>query len=88
MFILSLNKEHQLKEWTTILEIARINNFPDNILFRLRQQIEHKSARTTIPKEPKINTKLTTFTNVSPQIRKVTNLFKHLLTYSMEQSPS
>jgi hypothetical protein len=64
MFRLPLNKEHQRKEWTTILEIARSNNFPDNILFRLRQQIEHKIARTTIPTEPKTNTKWTTFTYV------------------------
>jgi hypothetical protein len=43
MFKLSLSQVHQLKEWTTVLEIARSNNFPDNILFRLRQQTEHKN---------------------------------------------
>ena len=32
MFSLPLNKENPLKEWTTILDIARSNNFPDNIL--------------------------------------------------------
>ena len=37
MYNLPLKKENQLKEWTTILEIARSNNFPDNILIRLRQ---------------------------------------------------
>jgi len=36
MFTLPLNKEHQHKEWTTILEIARSNNFPENLLIRLR----------------------------------------------------
>jgi len=77
MYSLPLNKENQLKEWTTILEIARSNNFPDKILIRLRQQILQKINRTTPPKEPKNNTKWTTFTYVSPQIRKITNLFRH-----------
>jgi hypothetical protein len=74
MYSLSLNKENQLKEWTTILEIARSNNFPDNILIRLRQQILQKINHTTPPKS---NTKWTTFTYVSPQIKKITNLFQH-----------
>jgi hypothetical protein len=77
MFSLPLNKENQLKEWTTILEIARSNNLPDNILIRLRQQIHKKIDCTTPPMESKSNTKWTTFTYVSPQIRKITNLFRH-----------
>jgi len=77
MFSLSLNKENPLKEWTTILDIARSNNFPDNILIRLMQQIQQNIARTTPPTESKNNTKWTTFTNVSPQIRKITNIFRH-----------
>jgi uncharacterized protein (UPF0147 family) len=77
MFKLPLNKENQLKEWTTILNIANSNNFPKNILIRLRQQIQQKINHTPPPTGPKSNTKWTTFTYVSPQIRKVTNLFKH-----------
>jgi len=77
MFNLPLNKENQLKEWTTILDIARSNNFPDNILISLRQQIQQKIDCTTPPTGPKSNTKWTTFTYVSPQIRKITNLFRH-----------
>jgi len=77
MFKLSLNKENQLKEWTTILDTARSNNFPDNILIRLRQQIQQKIERTSPTTGPKSNTKWTTFTYVSPQIRKITNLFRH-----------
>jgi len=77
MFSLPLNKGNQLKEWTTILDIARSNNFPDNILIRLRQQIQQKIDRTTPPTGSKNNTKWTTFTYVSPQIRKITNIFRH-----------
>jgi len=77
MFTLPLNKEHQHKEWTTILEIARSNNVPENLLIRLRQQTQQRIAHTTPPTGSKSNTKWTTFTYVSPQIRKITNLFKH-----------
>jgi len=77
MFRLPLNKEHQLKEWTSKLDIARSNNFPDNILIRLRQQIQQKIDRTTPPMGSKSNTKWTTFTYVSPQIKKIRNLFRH-----------
>jgi hypothetical protein len=73
MYNLPLNKEKQLKEWTTILKIARNNNFPDNLLFRLRQQTIQKINLTTPPKGPQNNTKWTTFTYTSPQIRKITN---------------
>jgi hypothetical protein len=76
-FSLAFNKENQLKEWTTILDIAKSNIFPDNILIRLRQQIQQKIDRTTPPTGSKSNTKWTTFTYVSPQIRKITNLFRH-----------
>jgi hypothetical protein len=76
MFTLPLNKEHQHKEWTTILETARSNNFPENLIIRLRQQIQQRITRTTTPTGSKSNTKWTTFTRISPQIRKITNLFK------------
>jgi hypothetical protein len=56
MYSLPLNKENQLKEWTTILEIARSNNFPDNILIRLRQQMLQKINRTTPHRGYKSNT--------------------------------
>ena len=74
MLTLSPNKEHQHKEWITILKSAQSNNFPRNILIRLRQQ---RITRTTPLTESKINTKWMTFTYISPQIRKITNLFKH-----------
>jgi hypothetical protein len=59
---LPLNQENQQKEWTTILDIARNNNFPDNLLIKLRQQTLQKINRTTPPKDPQHNTKWTTFT--------------------------
>jgi hypothetical protein len=77
MYNLPLNKENQQKEWTTILQTARNNNFPDNLLIRLRQQTLQKINRTTPPKGPQNNTKWTTFTYTSPLTRKITNLFKH-----------
>ena len=77
MFKLPLNKENRFNEWITILEIARSNNFPDNIIFNLRQQIQQKINRTSPPTGPKSNTKWTTFTYVSPQIRKITNIFRN-----------
>ena len=78
MFIFPLNKEHQHKEWATILEIARSNNVPENLLIRLRQQIQQRlTCTSTPPTGSKNNTKWMTFTYVSPRIRKITNLFKH-----------
>jgi len=76
-FKLPLNKENQLKELTTLLDIARSNNFPHNILISLRQQIKQKIDHTSTPTGPKSNTKWATFIYLSPQIRKITNLFRH-----------
>ena len=42
-----------------------------------RQQIQQKIDHTSPPTGPKSNTKWTTFTYVPPQIRKITNLFRH-----------
>jgi len=56
MFSPPLNKENQLKEWTTILDIARSNNFPDTLI-RLRQQIQEEINHTTPPTGSKSNTK-------------------------------
>jgi hypothetical protein len=74
---LPLSKKHQNIEWTTILEIAQNNNVPENILIRLKQQIQHRLAHPKPPTKPKNKTKWTTFTYTSQQIRKITNLFKH-----------
>jgi hypothetical protein len=69
-----LNKENKRKEWDTIRKIARNNNFPQDIIKKLKNHIEHNKTC----QKPKDNTtkKWTTFTYYSPQIRKVTNLYK------------
>jgi len=77
LYSLSFNGENQIKECTTTLDIARSNIFSDNILINLRQRIQQKIDRTTPPTGSKSNTKWTTFTYVSPQIRKITNIFRY-----------
>jgi hypothetical protein len=70
-----LNKENKRKDWDTIHKIAWKNNFPQNIIKKLKNHIEHNKTHQK-PKN-KTTKKWTTFTYYSPQIRKVTNLFKH-----------
>jgi len=47
MLNLPLNAEHQQREWSTILHIARHNGFPPTIIQKLRHQIKHKARHTT-----------------------------------------
>jgi hypothetical protein len=77
MLTLPLKKKHQNLEWNIILEIAQKNNFPEHILIRLKKRIKQRLAHQKPPTETKDNTKWTTFTYTSPQIRKITNLFKN-----------
>ena len=75
---LPLSKENQKKEWQTILAIAHNNSFPANKIIKLRKQIEHRQNRQeTTTNQEKKKDKWTTFTYYSPQIRKITNLFKN-----------
>jgi len=60
------------------------NNIPQTLLSRLRHSIQRKYSLPKTPtptpttNPPAIkNTKWDTFTYTSPQIRKITNLFKH-----------
>jgi len=74
MYPLPLDPENKQKEWKIIQTMAR-NNFPQNVLQKLNQQIQHKIDHTqTGEKDIKI---WTTFTYHSPKIRKITSLFKH-----------
>jgi len=74
---LPLSKENQQKECQTILAIAHNNSFPANKIIKLRKHIEHRrNARRQKPTKKKKD-KWTTFTYYSPQIRKITNLFKN-----------
>jgi hypothetical protein len=75
---LPLSKEDQKKEWQTILAIAHNNSFPANKIIELRNKIEHsRNRRETITHSERKQDKWTTFTYYSPQIQKITNLFKH-----------
>ena len=53
------------------------NNFPRSIITNLKHRIEKKLTQLTPPTTSRHDTKWTTFTYASPQIRKTTNLFKH-----------
>jgi hypothetical protein len=75
MFNLPLKTVQQKREWSTILHIAQQNGIPHTVIYKLRHQIEHKTKRTT-PRDSK-NKKWAAFTYISPQIRKVTNIFRN-----------
>jgi len=75
MHSLLLDMEKRQKEWEIIQSIAKTNNFPQGILQKLNQQIQH-NARCTQTKE-KDKKVWTTFTYHGPKIRKITNLFKN-----------
>jgi hypothetical protein len=73
MMTFPLDKVNQRKEWNTICKIAH-NNFPHNIIKEPKTRMEHNITTTETKGQHK---KCATFTYYSPQIRKVTNLFKH-----------
>jgi hypothetical protein len=74
MHLLPLTAEKKQKEWKTIQHIATKNNFPQNLLQKLKQQITHKVQTQKTNDSHKT---WTTFTHYSQQIRKITNLFKN-----------
>ena len=69
MLNLPLNAERQKRKWSTILHIAQHNGFPPTIMQKLRHQIKHKTKCTML--HASMNK------NISPQIRKVTNIFRN-----------
>jgi hypothetical protein len=75
MLKLTLKTAQQKREWSTILHISQQNGFPPTVIHKLRHQIEHKTKHAT-PRDRK-NKKWATFTYISPQIRKVTNIFSN-----------
>ena len=77
MLSFPLNNERQVKEWHTILHIAKTNNFPATMIHKLKRQIQHKTKHPPPDTNKKNNAKWTTFTFFSPQICRITNLFKH-----------
>jgi hypothetical protein len=79
MLTLPLDRKQQHEEWQQILHIAHNNNIPTYLLTRLKPRIQQSIAQPIppIPTTPSNHTKWVTFTYTSPQIRKVTNIFKH-----------
>jgi len=87
MHTLPLNKEQQDREWHHIVNTAYSNNITQTLLYRLRHRIQRNYSLpktptptptpTTNPTPAIKNTKWATFTYTSPQIMKITNLFKH-----------
>jgi hypothetical protein len=75
MFTLPLGGEQWQEEWESIKQIERNNNYPINLLQKLKQRIQRKLSHLTLPSKSS-DTKWATFTYTTPQIRKITNVFK------------
>jgi len=98
MLNLPLHKNRLENEWQTILHIAKNNHFPTALIHNLRHRMVHKRTQSPSPTHPRKNEKWATFTFISQNIRKVTNLFKqagvkiafrgktHLHAYSKQQA--
>jgi len=77
MLSFPLNKEQQYKEWQHILHITHSNDIPLALLTRLRFRIQQNNSLPRSPTPSNKGRKWATFTYLSPQIRKITNIFKH-----------
>jgi len=75
MFTLPLGEEQRQVEWESIKQMERNNNYPINLLQKLKQRIQRKLSHPTLPSKNS-DTKWTTFTDSTPQIKKITNIFK------------
>jgi hypothetical protein len=53
MLYLPLTKERRTYEWKTIQTIARNNNFPNKLITKLKQQIQHNTTRQKTKQEGK-----------------------------------
>jgi len=78
MLSLPLSKTQQHKEWKNIKQTARNNNIPIHLLTKLRHSMQKKHNQPQPPTpSTQNNKKWVTFTHSSPQVRKITNLFKN-----------
>ena len=79
MFTLPLDSKQRHGEWQQILHIAHKNNFPTNMITQLKRRIKRSLSQPEPPTPTSLNnhTKWAMFTYSSPQIREVTNNFKH-----------
>jgi hypothetical protein len=69
MTTLPVTERCKQQEWNIILSRAKIGVFPFHIIHNLKDKTKNSSTQT--------KKKWITFTNHSPLVRKVTNLFKH-----------
>jgi len=76
MYSLPLNQTQLQNEWESIKQIAYSNNFPINILQKLKERPCQQLSHPATPKKKK-GTKWATFTYTTSHIRKITNLFKN-----------
>ena len=74
MISLPLTQSNQNKEWSKIQTIAQSNNFPPQLIHKLKNKILNQQ-KTKITKQDKSH-QWTTFTYFSPKIKKITNIFK------------
>jgi len=76
MHSIPLEPNIKQKEWQTIQSIARNNNFPQHLLQKLNRKIHNKTDHTSNRNKDNKRT-WATLTYHSPQIRKVTDLFRN-----------
>jgi hypothetical protein len=81
MLSLPLNQEQQNNEWLHIPHVTCNTGVPHNLLLQLKRKIQHdllhKTSLDPPNPQPPAKKKWATFTYTSPQIRKITNIFKH-----------
>jgi hypothetical protein len=76
MIAFMLNEENRNKEWNIICNIAHNNKFSYNKIKELKNRMEHNKTHHKL-NDSTTKMKWVTFTYYSPQIRKITNMFKH-----------
>jgi hypothetical protein len=76
MIAFPLNEENRNKGWNIIGNIARNNKFPYNKIKELKNRMKHNKTHYK-QNDNTTKKKWVTFTYNSPQIQKITNLFKH-----------
>ena len=74
MISLPLTQTNQNIEWSKILKIAQNNNFPTQLIHKLKTKTINQQ-KTNVTKQTN-NLQWTTFTYFIPKIRKITNIFK------------
>jgi hypothetical protein len=77
MLTIPIHTEQRQGEWQNILHIAHKNNFPKNLITNLKHRIQQKVTQPNTHATSKQDTKWTTFTYTTPQIRKITKTTGH-----------